>query len=84
MTLDSLGWTVFHERGDDVGAAAIFRSNLECFPDEHIPHESLAGGLIFTGEPKAGGGGEALYESWLERYPDHEIARRRLRSLRSQ
>lgn len=81
QTLDSLGWTVFHERGDEVGAVAIFRSNLERFPDEYIPHESLADGLIFTGEPKAGG---ALYESWLERYPDHEIARRRLRSFRSQ
>ncbi len=31
-TLDSLGWTIFR-RGDEAGAIAVFRRNLERFPD---------------------------------------------------
>jgi len=76
--LDSVGWTI-HRAGDEDGAVTIFRRNLERFPDEYIPHESLADALIFADDREAG---IALYEAWLQRHPDHETARRRLNGLR--
>lgn len=76
--LDSVGWTI-HRLGDEEAAVAIFRRNLERFPDRYIPHESLADALIFADDREAG---IALYEAWLQRHPNHETARRRLAGLR--
>jgi tetratricopeptide (TPR) repeat protein len=76
--LDSLGWTLFR-RGNTDDALVVFRANLERFADQYIPNESLADALIQTDEQEAG---VRLFEAWLEKHPDHETARRRLRALR--
>ena len=59
---------------------AVFRKNLATFPDQYIPNESLADALWFAGDQD-----EAIrmFESWLERHPDHAMARRRLTNLRA-
>lgn len=76
--LDSLGWTI-NRRGDEDASVTIFRHNLERYPDQYIPHESLADALIFGNGREEG---IALYESWLQEHPDHETARRRLTGLK--
>ena len=48
--------------------------------DEYIPNESMADGLYF-GEPKDVAGAIAIFEAWLERHPDHAMARRRLTNI---
>ena len=77
--LDGLGWRLYR-RGSQEDALAVFRRNIELFPDQYIPNESLADALWFHGERETAIG---MYEHWLERHPDHEMARRRLVNLRA-
>ena len=55
------------------------RDDLRSLPDEYIPNESLADALWFMDERE-----EAIrmFEAWLERHPGHDMARRRLATLR--
>ena len=62
-------------------AILVFRRNLQHFPDEYIPNESLADALWIHGERETG---IRMFEEWLERHPDHDMARRRLATLRNQ
>ncbi len=78
--LDGLGWGLFRQ-GQQESAFVVFRKNLATFPDEYIPNESMADGLYF-GEPKDVAGAIAIFEAWLERHPDHAMARRRLTNIR--
>lgn len=78
--LDGLGWSLFRQ-GQQESALLVFRKNLATFPDEYIPNESMADGLYF-GEPKDVAGAIAIFEAWLERHPDHAMARRRLTNIR--
>ncbi|MCZ6754369.1 MAG: hypothetical protein O7E49_03555 [Gemmatimonadetes bacterium] len=41
----------------------------------------MTDGLYF-GEPKDVAGAIAIFEAWLERHPDHAMARRRLTNIR--
>lgn len=77
--LDNLGWGFFRaERQDD--ALQIFRKNLEMFPDEYVPNESVGDALWISGSLDEG---IAVFEAWLNRHPDHAMARRRLATLQS-
>ena len=78
--LDNLGWGYFRANRQSE-AMQIFRKNLETFPDEYIPNESLGDALWFSGEQEQG---MAVFEAWLERHPDHTMGRRRLAPMRSQ
>lgn len=76
--LDALGWRLMRrDREDD--AVAILESNLERFPDQYIPIESMAFVRESQGDLEAATG---MLESWLERNPDHERARRLLINMR--
>lgn len=78
--LDGLGWGLWRaDRQED--ALMLFRKNLAVFPDEYIPNESLADALWFSGERATA---IQMFEDWLERHPDHAMARRRLTNLKSQ
>jgi len=77
--LDGFGWGL-DRRDRQADALAVFRHNLRQFPDEYIPNESLADALWFRGERESA---IKMFEAWLERHPDHEMARRRLAKLRS-
>lgn len=77
--LDGLGWTLWRTDQRDA-ARSIFRRNLEVFPDEYITNESLADALAISGDRPAA---ILMYERWLERHPDHTMARRRLTNLRN-
>lgn len=77
--LDGLGWGLYRsERQDD--AIQLFRKNLEVFPDQYVPNESLADALWFTGDKVTP---IRMFEQWLERNPDHAMARRRLATLKA-
>ena len=77
--LDNLGWGYF--RADRQSQAMqIFSKNRETFPNEYVPNESFGDALWFSGEQEQG---MAVFESWLERHPDHAMARRRLATMRS-
>ncbi len=77
--LDGLGWGLFRE-GHQEEALALFRKNLDTFPDDYIPNESMADALFF-GENKDVAGAIEIFEAWLERHPDHAMARRRLTNI---
>lgn len=79
--LDALGWGL-SRRDQKADALALFRSNLDLFPDEYIPHESLADALYF--DQSDIDRAIEIYAGWLERHPDHEVARRRLMNLREE
>ncbi len=78
--LDGLGWGLYRQ-GQQEEALAIFRHNHQQFSDDYIPNESLADALWLQGEREAA---IQMFEAWLERHPDHAMARRRLGTLRSQ
>ena len=77
--LDGLGWGLYRQ-GQQEGALAIFRHNHQQFPDDYIPSESLADALWDQGERDTA---IQMFEAWLERHPDHPMARRRLETLKS-
>ena len=77
--LDNLGWG-YSRSGREQDALQIFRKNLETFPDDYVPNESLSFALASSGELERG---ISLMEDWLERHPDHPSARRLLETLRS-
>ncbi len=78
--LDGVGWGLYRrDRQDD--ALAVFRRNRQQFPEEYIPNESLADALWLQGERETA---IEMFEAWLERHPDHAMARRRLATLESQ
>ena len=77
--LDNLGWGLYRsERQEE--AVTVFRKNLDTFPDRYIPNESLADALWFMGDKETP---IRMFEAWLERNPDHAMARRRLTNLRA-
>ncbi len=77
--LDGLGWSLYRsERQDE--AIQLFRKNLEVFPDQYVTNESLADALWFTGDKVTP---IRMFEQWLERNPDHAMARRRLTNLKA-
>jgi len=78
--LDGLGWGIY--RQDRIAEALqIFRRNLQLYPAEYIPNESLGDALWFA-DDKAGG--IAIFESWVERNPDNDMGRRRLLNMREE
>ena len=76
--LDGLGWRL-SRRDRHPDAIEVFRKNLAEFPDEYIPNESLADALSMAGDRDTA---IRMFEEWLERHPDHAMARRRLTNLR--
>jgi tetratricopeptide (TPR) repeat protein len=78
--LDGLGWWLYRAEAID-DALTIFRRNLALYPDVYIPNESLADALWFHDERDDA---ILMFEMWLERHPDHAMARRRLDTLRHQ
>lgn len=77
--LDGLGWPLYRQdRVDD--ALRLFRHNLERFPSEFAPHESLADALVRSGRDVEAG--LAVIERWLDQHPDDDRARRVLLNLR--
>jgi len=78
--LDGLGWRLYRQdRAED--AISVFRKNVSVFGDEYIPNESLADALWFSGDRETA---IRMFENWLERHPDHAMARRRLNEMKSQ
>lgn len=77
--LDGLGWGLYRgERQEE--AIVVFRKNLDAFPNQYIPNESLADALWSMGDKETP---ILMFEAWLERNPDHAMARRRLTNLRA-
>jgi len=77
--LDGLGWGLYRS-GLQEDAVFLFRRNLEAFPDRYIPNESLADALWIMGDHETP---LQMYEDWLERNPDHAMARRLLTTLKA-
>ncbi len=78
--LDDFGWGLYR-KDRQADAILLFRRNLRQFPDEYIPNESLADALWFHGAREAA---IRMFEAWLERYPNHDTARRRLATLKNE
>ncbi len=76
--LDGLGWRLARRDRLDV-ALQVFERNLSVYPDQYVPMESLADGLWQSGDRERP---IEMFEEWLERHPDHAMARRRLTNLR--
>lgn len=78
-TLDGLGWGLYRkDRQED--ALLLFRRNVQEFPGEYVPNESLADALWFLGEKERA---IEMFEAWLLKHPGHEMGARRLATLRS-
>ncbi len=77
--LDGLGWRLFRQ-DRKAEAIAVLRRNLEKFPEEYVPNESVAFAL-FDGGDRASA--YRILEEWLVDHPDHDRARRLLINLRS-
>lgn len=78
--LDGLGWNIYRQERIDE-ALQIFRKNLQLFPAEYIPNESLGDALWFSDDKASG---IAIFESWVEQNPDNEMGRRRLLNMREE
>jgi hypothetical protein len=78
FVLDWLGWRL-RRQGREVEGNAALRRNLEKFPNEYVPNESVAF-ILDDGGDKAGA--IRVLEAWLERHPDHARARRLLVNIR--
>jgi tetratricopeptide (TPR) repeat protein len=76
--LDGLGWRIYRQERIDE-ALHVFRRNLQLFPAEYIPNESLGDALWFAGN-KADG--IAIFETWVKRNPGNDMGRRRLLNMR--
>lgn len=78
FVLDWLGWRL-RRQGREMEGNVALRRNLEKFPDDYVPNESVAF-ILDDGGDKAGA--VRLLEAWLERHPDHARARRLLVNIR--
>jgi tetratricopeptide (TPR) repeat protein len=76
--LDAVGWRLFR-RDRKADATAVLRRNLEKFPEEYIPNESMAFILDESGEKEAA---LRVLEQWLDKHPNHDRARNLLINLR--
>lgn len=78
--LDGVGWSIYREDQTEA-ALQVFRRNLQLFPDQFIPNESLGDALWFADDRS---GGIAVFEAWVARQPENEMGRRRLLNMREQ
>lgn len=79
--LDLFGWRL-SRRGASSDALEVFRHNLNVFPDQYIPNESMGDALwLILDDLEAAIG---LFDKWLEVHPQHLMARRRVATLRAQ
>jgi len=78
--LDLFGWRL-HRRGESTDALEVFRYNLDLFPEQYIPNESMgdASWIILDDLEEA----IAIFDKWLEAHPDHVMALRRVATLRA-
>ena len=76
--LDVVGWRLFR-RDRKPEATAILSHNLEKFPEEYIPNESMAFILNERGDKEPA---LRILERWLEKHPTHDRARNLLINLR--
>ncbi|MCZ6659418.1 MAG: c-type cytochrome [Gammaproteobacteria bacterium] len=76
--LDALGWRMFRQ-GRKPEATAILSRNLEKFPEEYIPNESMAFILRDRGELESA---LQVLEQWLDKHPNHDRARQLLINMR--
>lgn len=76
--LDALAWRLNRTDREAQGHALI-AANLERFPNEYTPNESMAFILSSTGRREAA---MAILERWLATHPDHARARRLLTNMR--
>ena len=79
--LDWFGWRL-SRRGESTDALEVFRHNLDVFPDQYIPNESM--GDAFWVILKDLDAAIALFDKWLEVHPEHVMARRRVATLRAE
>jgi len=77
--LDGVAWTL-DRSGQPDKALQLFKHNLQKFPDEYIPNESLGDLLWFSGDRA---GGIVYFEKWVAAHPDHEMGRRRLLNMQA-
>jgi len=79
--LDLFGWRL-SRRGESTDALEVFRHNLNLFPDQYIPNESMGDAFwLILDELEAAIG---LFDKWLEVHPEHVMARRRVATLRAE
>ena len=79
--LDLFGWRL-SRRGESTDALEVFRHNLNVFPDQYIPNESMGDALwLILDDLEAAIG---LFDKWLQVHPQHLMARRRVATLRAQ
>lgn len=78
--LDWFGWRL-SRRGESADALDVFRHNLDLFPDQYIPNESM--GDAFWVILKNLDAAIAVFDKWLEAHPEHVMARRRVATLRA-
>ncbi len=76
--LDAVGWRLFRKDRKSE-ATAILSRNLEKFPEEYIPNESMAFILNESGEHESA---LRILEQWLDKHPNHDRARNLLINLR--
>ena len=78
--LDGFGWRL-SRRGESADALEVFRHNLDSFPEQYIPNESMGDAFWFI--LKDLDAAIAVFEKWLEGHPEHVMARRRVATLRA-
>lgn len=78
--LDLVAWRLNRTDRETQGHALI-AANLAKFPEEYIPHESMAFVLADTERMEEA---LALLEKWIESHPDHDRAKRLLINLRAE
>ncbi len=78
FVLDWLGWRL-RRQGREADGNVVLRRNLEKFPNEYGPNESVAF-ILDDGGDKAGA--IRVLEAWLDQHPDHARARRLLVNIR--
>ncbi len=78
--LDWFGWRL-SRRDEESAALEVFRHNLASFPDEYIPNESMGDATWIALDDLDGA--IAIFDRWLEKHPDHVMARRRVATLRA-
>ena len=78
--LDGLGWSINRQdRLED--SLQIFRKNLELYPSDYVPNESLGDALWFSGNREAG---IEVFEAWVAANPENDMGRRRLLNMREE
>ena len=76
--LDNLAWPLIRSEREAEGHKLI-EANLERFPEQYVPNESMAFMLRSTDRLDEA---IAVLEKWLETHPDHARARRLLVNMR--